>query len=195
MGRIAIVDGSERVEQEDGTHVKDVKCLPGGRNAVTAAHFADAGDDSLPLPGDAAALEESSGTGTGQVAGYHDPKTPPKAGPGEKRIYARSAPGTASAEIWLQADGSVRIEVFTSATLFIKSPGTVIIDSPDVRVGDETASQRIARVGDVVSGTVRALSAAPGSPIVPVPPATPSPTGGVPFTGKIISGANRSSAS
>jgi hypothetical protein len=186
MGRIAEVLSVER----SGAGAL-VKVDPGGGANVSAEHFGDSGDDSLPLPGDFTALEESAGAGAEQVSGYHDSKNEGKAKPGEKRIYSRSTAGTPVAEIYLRDDGRIVIEVLKTggASLLIKSAGTVVIDSPDIRIGNESASQPIARVGDLVAVTVpQLLSAAPGSPCVPVPPTAVTPTGGYVAAGQIISG-------
>jgi hypothetical protein len=186
MGRIAEVLSIERTS--DGTAIK---VDPGGGANVTAQHFADAGDDSQPLPGDFTALEDSSGAGAEQVSGYHDPKNAGQAGPGEKRIYSRNADGAPVAEVWLKANGEVVIKVLaSSAPITIESTGPIVVKSPDVRLGD-APGRPVARVGDLVAVTVpQLLSAAPGSPCVPVPPTAVTPTGGYVAAGQIISGRN-----
>src|SRR5689334_17650160 len=149
-----------------GVILDEAKVDTGGGAIHTVQHYSAPGDDSQPLTEtDFAALMETGGAGEQVAVGWHDPTTPRKAEKGDKRIYSRNAPGTASAEVWLKANGEAHIEVFTEQTIFIKSPGKVVIDSPDIRVGDETASQPVARVGDLVVCLVNALSAAPGSPI------------------------------
>lgn len=194
MGTIAAVQTAEDVTDEDGSIGVDVQVDPGGGALVTAEHYADSGDDSKPLPDDFAALTDAPGCGAQKVSGYSDPKTAKKAKPGGKRIYSRSAPGQVSAEVWLQPDGTVRIEIFSAKSLTIKSDGPVIVDSPDVRVGSG-AGQAIARVGDLVAVRVPLLvCAAPGSPAVPIPPTAVSPDGSYVATGVIISGATSSKA-
>jgi hypothetical protein len=180
-----------------GVFLDEAKVDTGGGAIHTVQQFGDPGDDSQPLPGDQALLVESGSAGGFGAVGWHDPTTPRKAGPGGKRIYARNSPGTASAELWIEPSGVVHLEIFTTGqTLFVKNAGgPVVVDSPDVRVGDENASQPIARVGDLVVGAINAISSAPGSPIVPKPPTIATPTGGVPFAGQIVSGAARSKAS
>ncbi len=173
-----------------GKLLDEAKVDTGGGAIHTVQHYADPGDDSQPLPGDFPFLAETGGAGEHGAVGWHDTTTPRKAGPGEKRIYARSAAGTASVEFWMKASGEVHLEVFTVQPMYLKSLGPVIVDSPDIRVGDETASQPLARVGDLVAGSVNALSGAPGSPILPLGGA-PTATGGVPFVGQIISGSTR----
>lgn len=120
MSRIAEVLDSTRVNDEGG-HGLDVKCDPGGGDNVTAPHFADAGDDGRPLPGDFAALEDSSGSGAEQVTGYADTKNAGRAAKGEKRIYARNPSGEVVAEVWLKGDGTVH--VITAAALLIGEEG------------------------------------------------------------------------
>lgn len=90
----------------DGT---DIKSDRGSGDNVTAQHFTAPGDDSRPLPGDYAALSEASGTGNQTATGYHDSKNPPKAAPGEKRIYGRNGVGAVVSEVWLKASGDVVI--------------------------------------------------------------------------------------
>lgn len=94
----------------EGSQTPEVKVDRAGGDAVTAYHFAPPGDDSQPLPSDLAYLGEDVGAGNAQALGYQDPETPPLAGPGEKRIYARSGAGVASCEVWLKADGSVVVK-------------------------------------------------------------------------------------
>lgn len=112
----------------------DIKSDRGSGDNVTAQHFTAPGDDSRPLPGDYAALSGAAGTGTQTATGYHDAKNPPKASPGEKRIYARDGGGAVVAEMWLKASGDVVISngpgVFTmSADGSVNINGLVI--SPD----------------------------------------------------------------
>ena len=171
----------------DGIHSTDVRVDMGGGDIATADHVADIGDDSCPIPGiDLASVDEVSGEGNLIAGGYADPNNAPKTAPGEKRIYCRDETGALICELWLKHTEAV-IEAFTADyPIRIKTTGPVILDSPDVRVSD-AAGRPIARQGDLVAGSIRALSAAPGSPIVPVG-ATPTPTGAVAFVAKIISG-------
>jgi len=106
MGRIGEVQSFE-----DGA----VKVDPGGGDLLTADHFAPVGDDSPPLAGDFAALEESAGAGAEQATGYSD-DTEKKAAPGEKRVYARDAAGEVVAELWLKGDGSIEITSIKSGS-------------------------------------------------------------------------------
>ncbi len=108
MGRIAEVLSSRRTSDEGG-HGLDVVCDPGGGANITAPHFACPGDDSAPLPGDYAALEDSSGTGAEQCTGYADVRNAGVALPGEKRIYARDTGGDVVAVIYLKRNGDVVI--------------------------------------------------------------------------------------
>lgn len=93
----------------DGTQAPEAKVDRGGGDAVTGYHFAPPGDDSQPLPGDLAFLGRDEGAGNAQLLGYQDPKNAGVAGPGEKRIYARSSAGAPVCEVWLKADGSVLV--------------------------------------------------------------------------------------
>lgn len=95
----------------DDNHLSDVTIDPGGGPNQTANHYACAGDDSHPLPGDFVATTGSPGSGNEHVTGYVDPVNEPKAQRGEKRIYSRrESDGVLVAEIWLKNDGSLVIE-------------------------------------------------------------------------------------
>ncbi len=189
MGRTGTVVSIER-ETEGDLEVVNVQCDPGGGATVTAEHFGAPGDDGLPLPGDTASLQEGAGAGVEHAVGYVDPANAGKAEPGERRLYAREADGTPACEIWLKGDGSILIKVLKTggAPIDIESDGVVNVKSPDVRLGSTPGGRQVACVGDVVVGSIHALCAAPGSPIVPVPPAVPTATAGVGFSGQIVSG-------
>jgi|SRR5688572_9283445 len=168
-------------ERVDG--IDETKVDLGGGDVRTAQHFAPAGVDSVPLPGDKAALEDSVGSGNVQTTGYHDPRNEGVAEPGEHRLYSRDAQGVVRASVWLKNDGTIVIEA--NGPIEVTSTGPVTVDSPDVRLGG-AAGQQVACVGDLVAGVVYANSAAPGSPIVPQP--APVPGTGVPFAGQLVSG-------
>ena len=164
MSRVALVRCTERVT-DDGGHGLDVVCDPGGDENVTAPHFADPGDDSCPLPGDYAALEESAGAGAEQAVGYADVQNAGKAGPGEKRIYARDPTGKPVAALWLKADGSIVAE---------NAGGTLTL-TPDGVLSVAGASEAPALAGAVAEAIVQLRAAvntvAAGLPAPPpVPP-------------------------
>jgi hypothetical protein len=193
-GTLATVLTTERGTAEDGTPITDIRVDAGAGDVHTAELYQPPGVDSLPLPGDSALLQEAPGTGIKAVVGFDDPVNQGKAGEGEHRLYSRTSAGSLAADVWLKADGSVHIEVHDlAARVYVKTPGPVIIDSPDIRLGDESSSRPVACVGDMVSGSVRGLCGAPGSPLLPVG-AAPTPTGGVPFVAQIISGSSRAKA-
>lgn len=106
MGQLGEVLDFERTD--DGPEAKvDV----GGGEIFTASHFDSAGCDAPPLPGDTAAIEDSTGTGAQQVSGYLDPEASNgKAEPGEYRVYARDASGAVVCEVYLQSDGTILFE-------------------------------------------------------------------------------------
>lgn len=108
MGLIGRILSFVRAER-NGAQVSDVKTDPGGGPNVTAEHFAPAGDDSHPLASDYVYAAPSPQRGRYAAVGYVDPKNPPKAQPGEKRIYARDADGTVVVEVWLQNDGTATL--------------------------------------------------------------------------------------
>lgn len=195
-GTLATVIATERkVDPETGVYMVDVQVDAGAGDITSAELFQPPGEDSLPMAGDTALLQESAGSGVKAVVGFDDPANEGQAAAGEKRIYSRTAAGALAADIWLKADGSVHIEIHDLAVpLFLKSPGPVIIDSPDVRLGDETASRQVACVGDIVAGSIHAAVALPSvQPLLPAA-GSPTPTGGVPFAGQIISGSPKAKA-
>src|SRR5690606_22776179 len=99
MGFLADVLSFAR-ETVRGAKAPEVKVDRGGGDTLRAGHFTNPGIDAVPLPGDVAAVEDSSGTGAGQVTGYQDPLSEPEAAEGEVRIYSRSAPGVVVARVW-----------------------------------------------------------------------------------------------
>ena len=109
MGRIARLLSFVR-STADQSKVSDVKVDPGGGANVTAQHFAPAGDDAHPLPGDYAATVSAQRSGSEVAIGYLDPKSGQKAQPGDKRIYARNPEdGSTVVEVWLKNDGTATV--------------------------------------------------------------------------------------
>lgn len=184
-GQQAEVLGVER-RVEEGANVTYLKVDVGGGDIEEVQYFEEAGGDSPPIVGDFVAIEELGKSGSKHAVGCHDSKSTPKAEPGEKRIYSRTESGTLLAELWLR-HGEVVLEVFDPSIPVRVKGGKVVLESPDVNFGQD-GGRPVACSGDFVAGSVRAICGAPGSPIIPVPPATPTPTGGVPFVGQIISG-------
>jgi hypothetical protein len=113
----------------DGQQTPECKVDLGGGDAVTAGHFSAPGDDSPPLPSDVACLSDGTGTGAADIVGYQDPFTPPVAGPGEKRIYSRSAVGVVAVEVWLRTDGSLVLKN-NLGSIELASSGDVTITTP-----------------------------------------------------------------
>ena len=183
MGLIArVLEFTRRVV--DGVHVAEVKGDPGGGANVTADHVEGSGDDSQPLPTDYFAASDAPGLGRKQVTGYTDPLSEKKAGPGEKRIYARKADGTPVCEVWCKNDGKVVINcIEPGATFEITTTGPVIVNSTDIRLGPD-ASRKVACLGDIGVGSVQALAAGGGAPITPQP--VPVPGAGVPVVVKLV---------
>lgn len=91
----------------EGVPTPEAKVDRGGDDTITGYHFAPPGDDSQPLAGDVAYLGDDQGAGNAQILGYQDPKNAGVAGPGERRLYARSTDGTVVSQVWLKADGSI----------------------------------------------------------------------------------------
>lgn len=127
MGFIARLLSFTRTER-DGAKLSDVKVDPGGGANITGDHFADAGDDSHPLPTDYAYLGKNKQSGGYSPVGYADPINSPAAGPGEKRIYGRDpATGLVVNEVWLKSDSSVIISNALGA-IELKADGSVDIN-------------------------------------------------------------------
>lgn len=120
------------VSQVLSTDGKDVKASRGNENNVTARHFTAAGDDSHPLPGDYCALSSASGTGRQTAVGYMDKVNPPKAAPGEKRIYARDESGAVVCEMWLKNSGEINISTESSGADVVINGVRIPADGSDV---------------------------------------------------------------
>ena len=103
-----------------------LSCDAGGGPLVSADHYGPSGDDSPPLPGDFASVEDArTGGGHKLVLGYHDPNNASKAANGEVRRYARASSGAVTCEFWLKGNGDVEI---TS----IKTGGVVRINGVEI---------------------------------------------------------------
>lgn len=150
MSRIAEVLSVERVHDDTG-HGVDVKLDAGDDDATTAPHFSTPGDDSLPLPGDFAALEESGGYGAEQAVGYADVKNAGVAAPGEVRRYARSSSGAIVAQVFLRGDGTITVSN-ASGSVEIAPGGAVTINGVVIGTdGSITAPGSVTASGDVIA--------------------------------------------
>lgn len=129
MGRIAKLLSFVRVNRNEAK-LSDVKVDPGGGPNVTAEHFAAAGDDSHPLPGDYVALNTDSGSGRESAIGYLDPLNEPKSQPGDKRIYARDGDGVVIVEVWLKNTGEATI-VNENGSVTLRPDGGAITTTPE----------------------------------------------------------------
>src|SRR5688572_5648074 len=109
-GTLATVVATERKVSETGVHMVDVQVDAGAGDITSAELFQAPGDDSLPMAGDTALLQESAGSGVKAVVGFDDPNNAGTAEPGERRAYSRQADGTPAAEYWLKANGDVVIK-------------------------------------------------------------------------------------
>lgn len=135
MGRIAKV--LEFIRGVGGK--SDTKCDPGGGAIRQAPHAQQPGDDAHPLPGDYAVLVETPQSGGFAAVGYVDPQNTQTAGPGERRVYARTADGSQVVELWLKSDGSARLS---------NAGGYLELEAEGDVVGN---GARMTRDGDVVT--------------------------------------------
>ncbi len=116
MGAEALVVAFERITDDDGHGVAITVDASGGP-LVKAQHFDSCGEDSPPLAGDFAAINDAPGCGAQSIAGYVDPKNLGKALGGEKRGYARDPnSGVVVCEMWQKGDGSIHIEAIKSGS-------------------------------------------------------------------------------
>lgn len=136
MGFLATIVSFTR-SKAAGAQAPEAKVSRGGKDTLTAGHFAAPGDDSFPLADDVVYVGDDVGTGTGQILGYQDPKTAPKALAGEKRIYSRSGPGVIAAEIWLKADGSIVVKSATGS-IDLDASGVISFTTPLGKYGADS---------------------------------------------------------
>ena len=159
MGRIAEV---RSYDSEEST----VKVDMGGDDLVSADHFQPAGVDAVPLPGDSAAVEESTGAGNAKAAGYSDP-TARVATAGEIRIYSRNSEGEVVATVHIRSGGAIEITSGQGADIVLN--GVTIDNDGNVSAPGEVTAQ------DGSPTTAVGLSThLHGSPMGPTQP----PTGG-----------------
>lgn len=143
----------------DGAQAPEVRVDDGSGAAATPYHFAPAGDDAQPLAGDVAHVAATRGAGLGSVVGYQDPQSTPRAGAGEKRIYARSGPGEVACEVWLRADGSVHV---------LSGETAIVVDGDGVRLGSVSASQPVALAELVAQQLTTLKDAITNAPVAPL---------------------------
>lgn len=175
MSRVGIVLSSSRVFGDTG-HGVDVK-VDGDANPTVVEHYADPGDDSVPLPGDSAALEDSSGTGGEQCTGYADTKNAGKARAGEKRIYARRPDGSVACDVWLKGDESIAVTFGAGGSFECKANGDVVINGVKIdKLGNVTTRGEVTAGLTPIKLTSHAHpTAGTGAPSAPVPFPVPTP--------------------
>jgi hypothetical protein len=172
MGRHAFVQAFERVTDDDGAHVGEVKIDAGANEIATVEHFGNCGDDAPPLQGDVAALEDSVGAGGEQATGYLDIRNEGKAAQGEKRIYARDKDGNVVAEIWLKGSGSITIEN-GSGHVTIGDDGNVDINGVKIDTdGNLVAKGEVTAKGETPGTAVSLSTHLHNSAMGPVSPPT-----------------------
>lgn len=191
VGLIARVTAFYRRVTARSARISYAKAAPGNEPALQAEHYGAPGDDAHPLAGDYAYLAPGPRTGRWAALGYLDSKSTPVAGPGDRRIYSRSEPGTKAAEVWCKADGTilarndaVAVELAPdgsasldngSGSIELQSGGNVVINgvtidtSGNISTGGSIEGDGITDSnGDVTLGTHTHGT----------PPSTPPPTAG-----------------
>jgi len=146
VGRIGTLLSFLRSDK-NGTKVSQSKIDTGGGANITVDHYAPLGDDSSPLENDFVFTSEIPQSGGMVAVAYLDPKNDSKAEKGEKRIYARKADGSVSAEIWLKSDG----------TIIVTNDGGDNTFNPDGSV-DFANGAKLDASGDYLSSTNISLS-------------------------------------
>lgn len=125
--RTGIVQSVERVTTDDGLPLVEITVDAGGGELLTLEHFADGGEDSLPLPGDVVAISDSTGAGALRASGYVDTKNAGEALGGEKRIYGRVPDGSSIAGfVRIHGDGVIEIKGLAAGESY--KIGKVLID-------------------------------------------------------------------
>jgi hypothetical protein len=127
MGLIAKILGYARKDTESD----DITADPGGGNLVTANPAQPAGDDSQPLPGDYVAAVRVPGLNRMVSVGVFDTQSERISGPGEKRLYGRSADGDTVCHVWLKADGTVLVSNGSGA-ITLQPDGVVDINGATI---------------------------------------------------------------
>jgi len=155
---------------------------PGGGANRTAEHFAPAGIDAPPLPGDLAAVTDGAGTGGTQALGYQDPANTRTALPGEFRAYGRDASGAVVNEIHLQRDGTVKLSNPAGWYFQMTAYGVLTCNCSAIAFTD-SAGRQLAMVGDLVVVRVPPLVSATGGPVAPGGAGLP-----IAAAGQIVSG-------
>ncbi len=97
-----------RVER-NGAKLSDVKLDIGGGEVLTGEHAHPSGEDAVPLPDDYPIAVPLAQTGRIAIVAYVETDATEKAGPGDKRIYARGADRVETVELWLKADGTATL--------------------------------------------------------------------------------------
>ena len=167
MGRLATVLALVRTIR-NGANAVDITANIGGNFNVTELHLSAPGDDSLPLPGDYAALMEVVGSGQGLSVGYADPLNVGTSEPGEKRIYARDSAGAVKSFIHLKNDGSVTILNANGALLLTASGdvninGVIIDPSGNITTTGAIEAASVEANGLELAGHTHAVTTAPGT--------------------------------
>lgn len=100
---------STLVTKENEENSYDVVVNPGFGANITAKDFHAPGDDSPPHPGDLAVLVQVPGSEDYVVVGYIDQLNESVMSRGEKRLYSRDDKGVPIGELWLESDGTIRL--------------------------------------------------------------------------------------
>ena len=193
----------------------DIRYLPSGDTdtALVGSQYAGGGFGTLcpPKVEDVVLVAVPDGhTGLGPViiarmwskadpppvdfAGENDePTTDPTTRVEDGATFRIVAKAGANVRIELEGAGSFTVEATGAATVNLSSETSVTIQAPDVRIGSTPGGREIACVGDLAAVYLPRMTAG-GYPVIPVPPALPTASGGIAGTAQIISGVRSAKA-
>lgn len=140
LPKTGIVQSFERVSDENGERC-EVQVDASVNELLTLEHVDSCGDDAPPLPGDSAAISESTGQGTGRSAGYVDTKNAGVALPGEKRVYGRAPDGSVAGFVHFHGDGLVEIKGLAAGERYKIGPVEIDAQGNITTPGDITVKK------------------------------------------------------
>lgn len=161
-----------------GIKARLVKTNLGGGLIKELQHYATAGDDSSPLPGDYSMCVPTAQSGVPAIVGYADPQSPQVAAPGEKFIYGRDSSGVIVNRVHLKNDGEVLISN-DNADITIDAAG-------GIAVSNSVGSVTIADDGEIEINNGGTVINATAAGVVTMLVTTLTITGNVAITGTLF---------